>query len=570
VGIGFLGSKLLYKVKQMHRTENINLYFCLFCFFLAQFLYSLVGAGFGSAFLSDMVYPQFWIPWEIVKAHPWESLFYYHVQSPLFTAYTFLFALIFPPDGQLGIYFLHTILGLLAITSLYKIMRYLQINKTLTTYLILAFILSPSFNLYQSWGIYDFPVVCLILISTYLFMKFLESSTWLNGFLFFLTISILCNIRPLYHIIFYFIPLTLILLLVLKQHRKIILQSCLIPFLLILAPYAKNYYLFHIFTLNSWQGEVLSNATLQWNVTLKERLEGVKKGFFSDLALCPHTADGWPDKMANMGYTSSYCYDVVAQKYRDAYIKKLNKDYSHIAILNTTPDAKRLHRNVLGNIGMSQEYGKNAIAALIHYPHAYFSSINLGWESYFSKTNYFYSEMGNPRNLPDSLLTNWLAYYPHISHSIHSIDINKSIFLFYGLPFLVVFGFAYTRLQKYLPHFCIAYFAGFLFIKILSVWDMLGYALFLSIIVIVGARLEKNNNLTWDTKRLTIVYILCNIIYTTLFINFTTSSEENRYRFYIDALFLILLGLLIESVILPTAHRIITYLKQGLQYETKP
>ncbi len=544
-------------------TREPNLLFCFFSFFFAQFLYALICAGFGKGFLSVIIFPQFWIPWDIVKGHPWQSLFYYHVQAPLFTAYIFLCTLVFPPDGQLGIYLLHTGLGLFAISALYKIQIRLGVNKNLATLLILIFILSPTFNLFETWGLYDFPVMCLLLIATHRLMKLIDLPSWRNGFYFFLTISLLCNIRPLYHIAFYFIPVLVTLMWVLNQHKKIILQSAIIPFVLLLVPYVKNYYLFHIFTLNSWQGEVLSNATMQWHLSLTDRLDGIKKGYFSDLALCPHTADGFPNKFENMGYTGYYCYDVIAQKYRDTFVNKLNKDYSGIAILNSVSGDKRLHRNVLGNIGMSQEYGKNAVASFIHYPYAYFASINEGWRLYFTKSpSYFFDVMGNPRQLSNSLLSSWLSYHPYVSSSMTAGSENISLILLFMLPLLIIFGVAYIKIPQRLMSFTviyllglIAFFSGFLYltktrfdwpVQYYVMWAVLGY----NVISIIPLYLLSHFEPAKKCKEnIIIAFILCNILYTTLMINFTTGTEEQRYRFYLDGFYFILLGLFLTVML---------------------
>ncbi len=559
------------------KSLDSYLIFCLFTFFAAQILYALAHAGFYTNYYSGLTQVGTDVAaLGVIKEHFWQSMWYYHINPPLYIFYTFLFHFWFPPNGELGVYLLHTVLGVFTVYAFYRIYEKLGINKTLSVFLIAAFILSPTFNLSQTKGWYDFPALCLLLISVWRLMKLIDRTTFWNGFMFFFVVMLMASIRSVYHFYLYFIPLIAVTTLIFYRHWKIVLLSSLLPMVILFSFYFKNYYLFHVFTINSFSGEVLANVTMQFNLSLEERLEGIKKGFFSDLALCPQSADTIAKRPPNMGYTGHYCYKVIAEKYRQNYIKNLDHDYSNIPVLNDIPGTPAPHRNMLGNIGMDLEYQKNAIQSLIHYPKAYFKTLGETWRYYFTTyPAYYYENMGNVRHLPRGLKKDLLNFYPDDTASIKKGSrLISYVFLFF-FPLLILFGsylifFDKKTVLKWIACYAISFImlnGGFLLtagyhvfyqerlvqiVLIMAVGGLMSLYLVSAMIYKLYCVIRKHCHfLSYETSsrtRIIAFYLICNIIYTSLIITGIAGNEQQRYRIYVDPLYLILFGCLVQMI----------------------
>jgi hypothetical protein len=580
-------------------TSKLNdpyLIFSVSMIFVAQLLYYLANAGFFSAFFSganqgiliDMLAIQ------AVREHFWQSMFYYHLTPPLYAIYTYLFVFWFPPDGEMGIYILHSALGVYAIYSMYSIQKNLGINSKLACLLCTIFALSPSFNLEETMGFYDFPTACLLIISSWKLLLLLQRPRFMNAFLFFFSIALLCSIRSLYHVLFYMLPVIGVTTLILRKNWRIILLASIIPFILVFSVYLKNYMVFHIFSTSSYFGETLDSIVMRFNVTLEQREMGVKKGFFSDMALCPGTPDSLATREANFKYTGYYCYLKIAEKYRDRYIKSLGKDYSNIPILSdkyafTLPDGSRiLHRNAIGRIGMSQEVLKNSIQAIIHYPDEYWTGLKSSWRLYFTNgVSYYFDSMGNPRHIPVSLSMSWLRL-PLMQMPDNNIYV--SIPMLVALPFLFFFAICYTLYSRKAIAVCLALYT-FVFLltsygiyailanhhfqrfsvdwglHMNAIMTLLGMLAIISIIVAIFRLFiyfYQTKKMQWlipasskHNDRMVILFIFSTILYTSLIITMTVGSEQQRYRFYIDGLYYILFGLFLQTMIIPVIENCI-------------
>jgi len=492
-------------------TFKINkaIIYCIIIFFAAQALYCMLHLGFITNYYGALNQVGTDFPaHDVIRKHFWQSIFYYHLVPPLYIFYTYGFVELFPPDGQIGIYLLHTLLGLWAVCSLYQILNKFHINTYLSLVLISLYVFSPQFNLFESMGWYDFPTAALLIIATWRLMKFADQPSFTHAFIFFSVIGLLCSIRSMYHIALYFVPVIIICAFVFKKQRKIVLLSCVLPFLFVFSFYLKNYLLFDYFSINSYAGEPLAGIAMQKNLTLEQRQQGINKGFFSDLALCPQSADTIPGKLPNFAFTGYHCYNVIADKYRQAYIKKLGKEYKNIPVLNEIGGTVRPHRNVLGNIGMSLEFQKNAVQAIIHYPTTYLKNIIVSVKFYFTNTlSYFYLNMGNVRQLP-----------PRI---IFKSTSKGSYFLVLYYPWLILFSMLCLCCPKKL--------------------EGLGTSV---------------STLFTMTQKKTIAFILGNIIFSSLIMILFTANEQQRYRFYVDGLYLILTAIFIQYAVFPLLRKL--------------
>lgn len=591
--------------KHLFSSDSADIIFLIVMFFMGQLTYHFAHAGFFSAFNQlDFIVDVRAIFAE--EGHFWESIFYYHLAPPLYVLYASLFYKYFPPHGEIGFYFFHTLLGVYTVYSLYKIQRRLDIHPILATALTTIFILSPSFNLAESSAFYDFPAACLLIISTWHLAKLLDQPRLFTSLIFFTTIALLCSIRSLYNIVLYMVPLIIITLLILRREWKIILMGSLLPFLFVLAPYLKNYILYDAFTTSSYFGETLDSATMQFYVTLKQREEGIKQGFFSDLALCPSTPESVEKQTINSKLSGWYCYGTFADQYRRAYIQKINRKYANIPLLSCDPILNKEtgvylpRRSCLGNIGMSKEYQKNAFQAILHYPHSYKKSVTGTLRQYFNNTvSYYFEVASNQRKLSEDIQKSWLRWKlmqkPNLKLSI-------SLPLLFAYPLLCFFSMCYLFYSNKGINLLICLYLTALFFTIckaiinmadssphlmLKSWDLQA-VLIISIIKMVilltlmtlllrfminklnGRGRQYLESLIHPSmeynKRVIVVYLLANIIFTSIIIVFLVGIAQQRYRFYIDGLYLILLSLIIQTTILPLFKNLSQFLTTRFRF----
>jgi len=404
------------------------------------------------------------------------------------------------------------------------------------------------------------------------------------------------------------------MILIFKGNRKKILLTAFLPFMLVFSMYLKNYILFDTFTINSFSAEVLANITMQWNFPLKYRIEGINKGYFNDLALCPQSADTIPTKTDDFAYTGYYCYKVIAQKYRDAYIEKFGTKYVNIPVLQPQNDDMP-QRNTLGNIGMDKAYQKNAINALMHHPEIYLRNVVQSYFYYFDDSvSYFYENMTNHRHLP--VINYFPSYMPNpyvmvfyqfsllfaFYYLLFTKELRQSVFagafvlqaacilyaalihvriseilFFISMGFLLVIAAVYLNPQSSrrttaggtvkvffennviaaLLTSCVTLIFTIFFIKFHTFQHVFRFLIaqtYLSILLFVFAiasfRYWKTSSLD-QVQRLSIIFILCNIVYTSAVVTLTAGNEQQRYRFYIDPLYMVLLGLFLSECVLP-------------------
>lgn len=529
--------------------------YCIGLFFFTQIVYSFLHLGWGNYFSSYLATDPLVLPF--FKKDFFKTLFYYHKLPPGYVAYAYGFQILFPPDGKIGVYFFHTFLGVWSVISLYLIQKRLGINRFIALTILTLYLINPAFILYQTMGWYDFSTACLLIISVWSLSNFADKPTFRNGLLFFSIVALLCSIRSIFHFTFYLLPLTIVCLIIFRKHWKVTLLSASLPFLLVFGMYFKNYYLFKIFSVSSYGPENIYMVTMQWNFPIELRYEGIKRGFFSDLALCHQSPDGVGNLLLpDYAYTGTYCYKVIAQKYRDNYLKMLGTDYKDVEALQPIPGQTLPHRLEVGNIGMDKEFGRNAFQALIHYPRIFLLNLKECWRLYYSDSvSYFYENMQNTRKLPT-----WLPYRP-------SRECYYILTIIY--PFLIYLGACCTLFNRRLIYFASSSYlglAGILNLKYAfaktrmdwtsscemirnNIWFMIFFLLLTLLIYQLKIKKYNFKPLFNHNQRAVILFIICNAVYASIVMTSFTGNEQQRYRFYITGLFFILFGLYLQLIL---------------------
>lgn len=435
------------------------------------------------------------------------SLFYLHSQPPLFNFYVGMILKIFP---QNFVYVFHTVSflsGLVLALSLVGVMRQLRISPTLNVLLVTAFILSPASILYENWLFYTYQVTVLLVLSGVFLHKFLSTQKALYGFLFFLLLALIVLLRSLFHL-GWFILSVVSLLYFFRPHWRKVLLTALIPFLIIFGLYAKNLLVFGKFTSSTWLGMSVSKL-ITFSLSDDERQVLIEQNRLSPFAMIP----------------PFYPLD----RYKP-YLPEIKQTNIPVLDQEVKPDGTP-NFNHIAYITISDQYLKDALYVLFHFPHAYLKGVARAFTFYvLPASDYWYLEKNRQR------IQRWDTFYKRVflgqfitpywkkdeqknlSYYLKKIGMS-GVFLVCGIPLLFIY----------------------------------------SIVVTVKAFLQRPLN---SSYALTLLFLCLNIVYVTLISNLTELGENYRFRFLIEPFFLIFLGLLLEKGI--------NKIKSGFTRKDKP
>jgi hypothetical protein len=211
-----------------------------------------------------------------LKEHLLDTLFYQHIQPPLFNAMVGGILQLVPDEGTSLLVFalLYSIMGLLLILGVYTLAVNLGASRawSLSAAAIYTFwppnILEQIFNHPppEKWLSYDYPVMLFLVAMTLCMAMFRNSGKprWLAGFLF-LSVAVIWT-RPFFHSLLWFVPTMILAILAMRSCQKVerpgLLAVISLALVLSLAPAVKNQILYGWFTDSSFQGMNIASRTL--------------------------------------------------------------------------------------------------------------------------------------------------------------------------------------------------------------------------------------------------------------------------------------------------------------------
>ena len=421
-----------------------------------------------------------------------ESLFYLHSQPPLFNLFL---GLVLKASGHhypAVLAACHQVMGFGLYLALFALMRRVRVSRTAALGLSTLFMLSPSFVLYEHYLCYDLPLTALLTASCLAFYGVLQRQTSWRALGFFTIVFLLCSLRSMYHL-GYFILVAAAVLTLRWRSRRAIMTAAALPLALLVGLYTKNYVLFGQFASSSWAGMNLSAVTVR-ALPLEERKEMVAGGELSPLALVPRLSP-----------LSAY-----PARYRHV------RGFSSIPALREVSKTTRADNlNHLAYIGISRQYLRDALYVARHRPDALLAGWLNSWLCYFRSATDFPPLYGNLSKIaPVNVLYDYLFYgkIPRYRVALGPIPTYYApyaeprlyAFLLVGMPLLLVLGFRLALRPGRTP-----------------------------------LRLTRD-------QRILLVYICLNIAYVAVVGNTFEVSENHRFRFTTDPLYVVLLGLSVE------------------------
>jgi hypothetical protein len=455
-------------------------------FALSRLGYYLLGVRFDAR--PVLHYFQFVDP-ELLKHRLFESLFYLHTQPPGWNLYTGAVLKLFPTSYPAVFYSIYILLGLGICWSTYHLMRTCHVNRWLAFSLAGWFIVSPGVVLFENYMLYEYLVAFLLVTAAVALLHFARDFRSLSALLFFASLLGLVLVRNFFHLV-YFIAILAALAFLSPSHRRTVFLCGALPLLVILALYAKNWILFGSFSGSTWMGMNMDTITAH-QLTAEEARDFVRRGIISQASLL------------DLGSPIDLYRPYIQMPARTG-IPVLDDCVTSTGSTNF---------NCTAFFQVRQIYTRDGLALLRNYPVVYLRSVEAAWFSYFLPPGDFpFFDLNRPK--------------------IHAID------RFWNIVFFGQFEEASDRKQL---RQLAARGARASLVLYTGVFLLLGLpALWLWGVFYLGSGVRRK---TLDRPAAILLgFLLLNITYVTAIANFLSSFENNRYRFPVDAFYVVLLG----------------------------
>ncbi len=396
-----------------HQTYNRvikkDTFLIFLIFVLSRFIYSIY---FNLNFDSQTIdyYWQYLDP-KLLREDLLRSIFYLHQQPPLFNLYLGLVLKLFPINYAIAFQLSFHLLGLFFSLYLFQLMKQIGVKRYIALGLAVIFIVSPTTLIYESWLFYSYPAAFLLCASAYYLVVFLRYRKWKDvfGFYFMLTILILTRATFRVEILCFFF---LVLLVLCKNDRKIILQTFILPFIILTLYSIKQYVIFDkIHPSTSYLGRNIPSRVVKF--LSKEERDNLSKlnvlpSFFFH---SPHYE------------ISRYSSEMLLTK---TGIPALDQEFKSTGKKNF---------NHLGYLEISDSFMDGFFEVMKHYPMAYLKSFIITKKYFYPASKDFHARKANENNFVSILSDHYDRLF---LLKADSSDISWA--LLFGLPILIIFG----------------------------------------------------------------------------------------------------------------------------------
>jgi len=315
---------------------------------------------------------------ELLQNRLAESLWYMHVQPPLFNLLTGISLKLFPNDYATAFSVVFFLLGLGLAWTMYWLMRAMGVYRKLGLAVTILYVFGPADMIYRNWYFYTYPVMALLVFAAALLFKYLLTNRRVWGCFFFAVLFVIVMTRSLYHPTWFAI-IAAGMLIILKDQRRRLMAMVLAPALIILLWLGKNHYLFGTFSMSTCLGFSFNHVTTQL-LTVEERDNLIMEGKVSSLArILP---------VPKIEKCYDYLTEVNVQQHPAEALKQINKSTGS------------RNWNHIYYIPISQRYLQDCIAVIRYCPAAYLRGIQRSILVYFYPIR------------PD-FHPHWIAAYPY-------------------------------------------------------------------------------------------------------------------------------------------------------------
>lgn len=465
----------------------------LLVFGLSRVAYYLLGVRFDARPLGTFF--QIIDP-ELLRHRLLESLYYLHTQPPGFNSYAGVILKLFPNHYAAAFHTVNLALGAAICCLLFCLMRVFGVRTGIAFTLSAWFTVSPGVVLFENFLLYEYQLVFLLLLASAALYCFILLEKTIYAVAFFSCLFLLVWTRNHFHLIYLLLAFVLLLYFCAGRRKAIVLAAAA-PLVLTLALYLKNWLLFDTFSSSNWMGMNMDVITShQLRPAEAHRL--INAGVITPVSLIDAGAP-----------VSAYA----------RFITPPPKTGIPILDEEVTSTGGPNFDN-MAFFQIERYYTHDGLAILRRYPRAYLRSLEISWFTYFLPSSDFpFFSLNRPKIRAFDRVFNvvFFGQWKDASDrkSLRAMEaggnrlqliLYTGTFLMLGLPLLWAGGICY---------------------------------------LILGARTKALDR----AAAALLGFLLFNITYLTAIANFLSSFENNRYRFQVDAFFVILFAIALEQLI---------------------
>jgi len=426
--------------------------------------------------------------WQYIDPHLlgtdlWRSVAVLHTQPPLMNLVLGILLGALPADFPAAFHLLYMLAGLGMAIAMFSAGIWLRLPAWISALLAAWFSVSPATVLYENWLFYAYPVLVGLTVGSAAFFRYVATGKLRWAVLFFGILATLALTWSLYHLAWLLVVLGLTLA-VGPNRRKTQVASA-IPILIVALWYGKNLWIARTFTANSWAGMNLSRVTT-FCLSPDDRELMVKRGELSAFAAYPP-------------FRNPEVYLGLLPDTPTTGVPLLDEIYTSLN------DRNRHH---LVYARASHYYLRDALHVIARRPGVYLNCVAMsGFIAFHSPTDY------------ERVLEN--------RQHIQGFDLwwNR---LFYG-QWNTDIGLYDQRPDKSVQH--------------VAWWSI---AIYLAAVVGGLRLLWKDRAAPRDPAVAWTAFAVFNILYTVLIGTFTDLGENNRFRYTVDPLALMLVSHIVQ------------------------
>ncbi len=215
----------------------------------------------------------------------WRSLLYLRTQLPGFNLYLGSVMHLFPGHLEAAFHATYLALGLVLSICLFLLLDRLRLNRLIALLIAIVCSVSPVTLLYENWLFYEYPLAVLFCIAALFLHRYASSHNRLDGILFFSSLASIALLRVVYHLMWFWMIVAVLIYVLPRYWRRTFLCAAA-PGTLLSLVYLKSLILFGLFVPGSDVYGATNLAYLTRFSLPQEALESmVKKGAVSPILL---------------------------------------------------------------------------------------------------------------------------------------------------------------------------------------------------------------------------------------------------------------------------------------------
>lgn len=283
------------------------------------------------------------------------SLYYLHMQPPLFNAYLGAALKISGGHPHEILRWSYLALGLGLGLAMCGLALRLGARPWLAALTTLLFVAGPTAILYENWLFYTYPLALLLLLCSLALHRFAVRGRLGDGWIAFGLLVSALYARSMFHLVWIIAAVGLSAW-ILADRRRTVLAVALPALVLGGGLYLKNFAHFDVFGTSSWIGMNFSKLTT-WSLPTEVRRREVESARVSELALITP-------------FQRLYKYP---KRYVEIEVPPIP------ALAQGTKISRRPNFNNIAYIGISKTYLDDSITLLRRYPRNYLENVGRAW-----------------------------------------------------------------------------------------------------------------------------------------------------------------------------------------------